>query len=150
MPKRVQIWKICFVTFAIKEVVLLQEGQSLNCFQSSFLLLFNICPHFVNWIKQKKIKKRVVELKKVIYLLAVSSSKESLYKEIQENSLFSISAPQKFLKYMTLRWLKDSQEPKLGNDFIPVQPCHGSCGSACEQEGENGWTFASVVQSIRE
>lgn len=29
-------------------------------------------------------------------------------------------------------------------------PCHGSCGPACEQEGENGWTFASVVPSIRE
>lgn len=63
---------------------------------------------------------------------------KSLYKEIQENLQFSILASEKFLKYVTLQWLKGSQEPKLGNVSIPVQPCHGSCGSACEQEGENG------------
>lgn len=80
----------------------------------------------------------MAELKTSNFFTCCQPIQKTLYKEIQENPQFSVPAPEKFLKYMTLQRLKDSQEPKLGNVFIPVQPCHGSCGSACEQEGENG------------
>lgn len=116
----------------------------------SIVVFFSVLAHILLIAPSKKLGRGWQNWTQIISWLAVSLAKKAFTKKYRKIHDCPFVHQKKILKYMTLWWLKDSQDPKLGNVSIPVQPCHGSCGSACEQEGENGWTFASVVQSIRE